>query len=72
MHVHQVFGQSHLRVELLAADVAHSDLWIASLFVLLSHLSPLSRHLGSLRNAGFCMNTGGDTEAGVGGGPAHR
>lgn len=39
MHVYEVLGKSQLRVELLATNVAHADLWIASLFVLLSHLS---------------------------------
>jgi hypothetical protein len=42
MHVHEVLGQSQLRVELLAAYMAHADLGIATLFVLLSHLSPPS------------------------------
>lgn len=39
MHVHQVLRQSQLRIEPLSANLADADLWIASLFVLLSHLS---------------------------------
>ena len=37
MYVHEVLGQSQLRVELLAANVTHANLVIASLFVLLGH-----------------------------------
>lgn len=43
MHVHEVLGKRQPRVELLAADMAHADLWIASLFVLFSQLRHLLR-----------------------------
>lgn len=46
MHVYEVLGKSQLRVELLATNVAHADLWIASLFVLLSICRPPSRAPG--------------------------